>query len=273
MIKYRNMKKKLFLLLPIISAFGVNYAGASECIGPECEIKPVMIEHAKKLKPTIIEEQILIPETKPVCDNTCKHDYNCPFDTAEECAVWYKKPVYKQNVYPRAPHFSSIKMDEILYGINSNSEISANDSFAKPLLERYQMLQMASKSCCTAGIVYKMKLNGKDEESVYDFIKDDVNYFAVGSRCLMTTNDEITNKYSNGVDGEMVSDVRNACLCKNREWFEKLLAPFKDVYKRAPQFEPTPFNYTYTDGMQREITISVNQDVQNTLNLLSQCPD
>lgn len=266
------MKRNIFLLLSAISAFGVNYANASECIGDECEIKPVMIEHAKKAKPTIIEEQILIPAPKPTCNKKCRHDSNCPFDTAEECAIWNTKPVYKQNVYPRAPHFSSAKMDEILYGINSNTEINATDSFAKPLLERYQMLQRASQSCCTAGIVYKMKLKGQDEESVYKFIKDDVNYFAIGSRCLMTTNDEISSKYSNSVDGEMVADVRNACLCKNRDWFTNLLAPFKDVYKRAPQFEHTPFNYTYTDGMQREVTVSVNQDVQNTMNLLSQCP-
>ena len=274
MIKYRNMKKNTFLLLSIISAFGVNYANASECIGDDCEIKPVMVEKAKRLNQTIITEQILIPVPESSCGGVCNtQGSDCPFDSEEECAIWYKKPTYKQNVYPRAPHFSSIKMDKILCGINSNSEITANDSFTKPLLERYQMLQRASKSCCTAGIVHKMKLKGKDEESVYNFIKDDVNYFAIGSRCLMTTNYEIENNYSNSVDYDMVSEVRNACLCKNKKWFEKLLAPFKDVYKQAPQFKEMPFTYTYVDGMQREVSVSINEDVQNTLNMLSECPN
>ena len=266
------MKRNIFLLLSAISAFGVNYANASECIGDECEIKPVVVEHAKKLQQTIIEEQILIPVPKTTCGYKCGHTSGCPFDTKEECEIWYKKPVYKQNVYPRAPHFNSAILDEILCGINSNTEVKATDSFAKPLLERYQMLQRASQSCCTAGIVYKMKAKDQDEESVYNFIKDDVNYFAIGSRCLMTTNDEISATYSNDVDGEMVVDVRNACLCKNRAWFTDLLAPFKDVYKHAPQFKDMPFNYTYTDGMQREVTVSINQDIQNMMNLLSNCP-
>jgi hypothetical protein len=70
----------------------------------------------------------------------------------------------------------------------------------------------------------------------------------------------------------MVLDVRNACLCKNKNWFSSLLEPFNDIYKRAPQFESMPFNYKYKDGMQREITVSINQDVKTTMTLLENCP-
>ena len=34
----------------------------------------------------------------------------------------------------------------------------------------------------------------------------------------------------------------------------------------------TLFNYTYKDGLQREITVSINNDVQNVLKQLAQCP-
>ena len=80
------------------------------------------------------------------------------------------------------------------------------------------------------------------------------------------------SKYSNGVTGQMLADVRNACLCKNHKWFDTLLQPFNDIYDRAPEFQRTSFTYKYIDGMQREITVSVNDDVQKTIGMLSACP-
>lgn len=255
------MKQKISFLIAIISAIGTHGAFSSECIGSDCEIIPMT------------EETIII--SKPVSEyeqTFCTYDYNCPFDNAADCEIWYKKPTYKQNVYPRAEHLSFAKAESVLYGINSSNDFSANDESAKPLLERYLMLQRASESCCEAGIIYKLRQKGASEEEIYNFLKDDANYYAIKTRCLMTDNEGIETTYSNGVDGKMVFDVRNACLCKNKAWFKALLAPYKDIYKRAPQFINMDFNYTYTDGMNREVCISVNKDVQTTMNLLESCP-
>ncbi len=260
--RIKVMKRKISFLIAIISAIGTQGAFSSECIGSDCEIIPVT------------EETIIIH--KPVSEyneqSICVYDYNCPFDNAHDCEIWYKKPTYKQNVYPRAEHLSFAKTESVLYAINSSNNFSANDEAAKPLLDRYLMLQRASESCCEAGIIYKLRQNGASEEEIYSFLKDDANYYAIKTRCLMTDNDNIAKTYSNGVDGKMIFDVRNACLCKNKVWFNALLAPYKDIYKRAPQFKNMDFNYTYTDGMKREICVSVNQDVQTTMNLLESCP-
>lgn len=257
-----GMKYKISFLIAIISAIGTQSAFSSECIGSDCEIIPVT------------EETIIVH--KPVSEyeeqSVCVYDYNCPFDNATDCEIWYKKPTYKQNVYPRAEHLSFAKTESVLYGINSSNDFSANDAAAKPLLDRYLILQQASASCCEAGIIYKMRQNGASDEDIYSFLKDDANYYAIKTRCLMTDNDNIAETYSHGVDYKMIFDVRNACLCKNKVWFNALLAPYKDMYKRAPQFVNIDFNYTYTDSMKREICISVNRDVQTTLNLLESCP-
>ena len=96
--------------------------------------------------------------------------------------------------------------------------------------------------------------------------------FSDGSRCLMMTDKELDTKYPNTATAAVAADVRNGCLCRGRQWFSAMLAPFQQVYNEIPEFKDAQFNYTYKDGLQREITVSVNNDVQNVLKQLAQCP-
>ena len=275
-------------------ALGVSYANASECIDDDCELNPEIVieeyegapesdeieevqgfDETEFLQPREITETVWATETKTHSETQadCEYDFNCPFETAEECEIWYKKPVYKQDVNPREPHINAMKTDDIIYKLNSQPDASANDPVFTPLVDRYKMLMRASKACCTEGIIYKLHTKDATDEQIYQFLKDDANRFAVGSRCLVMNNDDLVSSYSNGVDGKMVADVRGACLCKNRKWFDSLLTPFNDIYNRVPEFKSAPFSYTYVDGLNREITVSVNTEVQNTVNMLESCPD
>jgi len=269
------MKNKISFLAMIAIALGVNYAKASDCIDEDCELKPVVVvaesETVDVLEPHEISENVWVSSVEKQSD--CEYDFNCPFDSADECAVWYQKPVYSQAVNPRGPRINPMKTDNIVYALNTNTNASANDSVFAPLVDRYKMLMRASKACCSEGIIYKLHEKSATDEQIYKFLKDDANRFAVGSRCLVMNNEDLASSYSNGVNGKMVGDVRNACLCKNREWFDSLLAPFNDIYNRVPEFQSALFNYTYTDGLKREITVSINTDVQNTMNMLESCPD
>lgn len=267
------MKNKISFFVIMMAAFGINCANASECVGEGCDLIPELIEEYQTVDVLEPESYEIDWMEQSVEDQTCEYDYECPFETEAECEAWYKKPAYKTDVMLQTPHINPIQTDDLLYAIYANYDIDANDPQMAPLLERYQMLMNASRACCGAGITYKMRTNGAKDEAVYKFLKDDANYFAVMSRCMVMNDDEISNKYSNGVTGQMVADVRNACLCKNRKWFETLLQPFFDIYERAPQFEERPFLYTRIDGLQREITVSVNEDVHTTAGLLSVCPD
>jgi len=280
------MKRYISILSLLIVAFGVNTTIASECIDEDCEIEPGFV--IEEVVEEYDDEPDVLSPVEPadnfwvedgfeydIASDTemCLYDYNCPFDTAWECEVWYKKPIHNESVTPRAPHLSSVKTDGILATLTFNGTIDANDALAKPLLERYQILMRASNACCTEGILYKMRKNGANEKKIYNFLQDDANYFAVGSRCLVMQNGDITNKYSNGVTGDMVAAVRNSCLCKNKQWFDSLLEPFFDLYQLAPDFQYMPFYYTYLDNFQHEITVSVNADVQTVMELLQYCPD
>ena len=271
--RINSMKNKISFL-SILAAVGcMNFATASECVGNDCELNV----------PTYLDwfETYQVPEstqyeTNPVTqsgDNVVySFAYVCPFETESECDAWYRKPVYKTNIIPQNPHINSIKMDNILYAVQQGQDISANNQKMSPLLERYQMLMRASRACCSAGILYKMREKGASDQEIYEFLKDDANEYAVASRCMVLGDDELRHSYSNGVTGTMVADVRNACICKNRQWFEDLLQPFVDLYNQSARFEDSPFPYTYTDDMQRNITVYINQEVETTCGLLSACP-
>lgn len=278
MIKLRIMKNKISFLAVLAIALNVNYVYASECVGSDCEFEPIEITQNIDTVDVLIPVQYQINWTAPSGQQNaeqkpiCEHDYNCPFDTPEECEIWYKKPYYKATVAPRAPHIKYDRAEDMVDVALANPYVSADNEYMSPLLERYKMLMNAGDACCTSGIIYKMRQNGADDSDVYEFLKNDANYFAITKRCLVMSDRDISRSYSNGVTGQMVADVRDACLCKNREWFDSLLQPFNDIYERVPDFKSGAFTYTYKDGMNRRISVSVNEDIQKTINTLSVCP-
>jgi len=265
------MKNKISFLAFIAIAFSANCANASECVGKDCELTPVVLEEEVD-KVEILAPQYVEPEPVETCDTSCSYASVCPFTSMAECEIWYKKPVYKTASFPRSPHMNPVREDDVLYAIYSNYDVNADNEAMAPLVERYKILMNASRACCSEGIIYKMRQKGASDAAVYQFLKDDANEFAVASRCMVMNDDEIAHSYSNGVTGQMVADVRNACLCKNRQWFESLLEPFFDIYERAPLFAEKPFVYNYTDGMQRDITVYINDEIQTTHGLLEVCP-
>ena len=196
----------------------------------------------------------------------------CPFDSDTECEIWRRKPIIRETVSPRSPRIREDKMAEFISAARVNKNIMANEPVAAPLLERYKMLMNSAQACCTDGMAYNLKQAGASDGLIYKFLADDANFYQFGARCLMTTDAELDAKYPNTATAAVVADVRNGCLCRGRQWFQAMLAPFQQAYQDFPEFADYKFNYTYTDGLQREITVSVNNDVQNVLNQLALCP-
>ena len=202
----------------------------------------------------------------------CAYDDGCPFETETECEIWRRKPIVRETVSPRSPKLRDAKVSEFINAAGCNKHITANESVSAPLLDRYKMLMRSAQACCTDGMAYALKQAGASDGLVYKFLADDANFYGFGSRCLMMTDHDLDTKYPNTATAVVAADVRNGCLCRGRQWFSAMLAPFQQVYSALPEFKNTQFNYTYKDGLQREITVSINNDVQNVLKQLSQCP-
>jgi len=199
-------------------------------------------------------------------------DDGCPFDSETECEIWRRKPMVRETVAPRSAKLRTAKMDEFIAAAKCNSNIDASAPAAAPLVDRYKMLMRSANACCTDGMAYALRSAGASDGLVYKFMSDDANFYTLGARCLMTTDAELDAKYPNMATAAVAADVRNGCLCRGRQWFTAMLAPFQDAYAAVPEFAKSKFNYTYTDGLKRQITVSINNDVQNVLNQLAQCP-
>lgn len=202
----------------------------------------------------------------------CITDNECPFDSQTECEIWRRKPIVRETVSPRSKTLRAYNLNPLVDTLQCNAELSANSTVAAPLVERYKMLMRSAQACCTDGMAYALRTAGASDALIYKFMADDANFYGLGARCLMMTDYDFDTKYPNTATAAVAADVRNGCLCRNRQWFESMLAPFTQAYNAVPEFKDKLFNYTYTDGLKREITVSINNDVQNVLKQLSQCP-
>lgn len=196
----------------------------------------------------------------------------CPFETETECEIWRRKPIVRETVSPRSPRIRDDAMDKFISVIKYDGDVDATVPEAAPLLARYKMLMQSANACCTDGLAYALKSAGASDGLVYKFMADDANFYGFGSRCLMMTDEELDTKYPNTATAAVAADVRNGCLCRGRQWFKAMLAPFAQAYEAAPEFASQKFYYTYTDGLQRQTTVSINNDVQNVLKQLELCP-
>ena len=196
----------------------------------------------------------------------------CPFETETECNIWRRKPIIRETVSPRSPKIRDVNMMEILIAFNQNGGLDANSAAAAPLLDRYKMLMRSASASCTEGMKYSLKKAGASNELIYKFLVDDANFYDIGGRCLMMSDQELDEKYPETATATTIADVRNGCLCRGRQWFSAMLAPFVDLWNISPAFESSRFYWTYVDGLQREVTVAINDDVKNVLEQLATCP-
>lgn len=171
----------------------------------------------------------------------------CPFQTLWECTIWKKKPTVMETIALPARH------------------IKKNDNYQDALVKRYHALMQASRVCCTAGMESKLRDAGATPGLIYKFMVDDANFYGFGDRCLMTSDEKLEQGYSETATAAAVSDVRDTCLCQRRDYFYALLAPFDD-------FPDEEYEYSYHDGLKREIKVSVSEDVRFIKEQLKRCP-
>lgn len=172
--------------------------------------------------------------------------YGCPLHTVWECEIWAQKPTVIETLAVPARR---IKQDA---------------NFEAALLKRYHALMNYARTCCVAGMESKLKSAGASNGLVYKFMVDDANFYGFGDRCLMTTDAQLQDKYPGTEIAKAVSDVRDSCVCLRADYLGALLAPFD----KAPD---TEFVYTYTDGLDRDVTVSVSDDVNVIREMLSEC--
>jgi hypothetical protein len=197
----------------------------------------------------------------------------CPFETEPECVIWKSKPTVPETLSNQRPLISPEHIDDIIAVARAGKTITADMKNAKPLIDRYRSLMASARACCTSGLIYNLKAAGAPKGLVYKFMVDDANFYQFGERCLMITDDELDGGFADTETAEVVADIRNACLCQRKEYFESLLAPFIQVAEASPEFAENSMNWQYVDGLKRKVRVSINRDVNIVLRQLDNCPD
>jgi hypothetical protein len=173
--------------------------------------------------------------------------YGCPFYTDTECSIWSQKPTIMEAVALPA------------------RRIKTAGDYKIALIKRYNALMQSAMNCCTAGMESKMKQAGASKGLIYKFMVDDANFYGFGDRCLMMTDEELQAKYPQTATANAVSDIRDTCLCQRWDYFDALLAPFDE-------FAGGEITYVFQDGLQRDIQVSVMDDVRAVKEMLARCP-
>lgn len=238
--------KKLWCILGIVLFTGNLYALG----GPDLEAyENIAIQHQSK---ALVEtdDLLLSPQTPKkniwLMDENDSY-YGCPFFSTRECDIWKRKPTVIETIdFPER-------------------RIKKTGDYKKQLLERYQTLMHAARSCCVAGMEYRLKQSGASKRLVYKFMIDDANFYRFGDRCLMMSDEKLETTYPNSATAQMVSDVRDTCLCRRRDYFAALIAPFDD-------FTNEEYEYSYQDGLKRDLNVSITEDVNFIKEQLETCP-
>ena len=261
------------LLMPKKPSDNLWFAKSEKTLPPTATVAE-RVDAFTKSKKQIIEPkpEYTAQDMSIIVEQTFGKDDGCPFESETECAIWRRKPIVRETVSPRSKKLRDINMEEFVDAAHCNKDIDASAPVAAPLLNRYKMLMRSAQACCTDGMAYALKNAGASEGLIYKFMSDDANFYGFGSRCLMMTDHDLDTKYPNTATAVVAADVRNGCLCRGRQWFSAMLAPFQQAYDALPEFKDAQFNYTYKDGLQRTVTVSINNDVQNVLKQLEQCP-
>lgn len=245
--------KKFFASLFVISFSLLFMAPVRASDAPDFKIyEDVSINNQPKSMPEI-EELFLNPRAQT--ENLWAAGKNsmleisytgCPFHTIRECLIWKRKPVIMETIPLPTRH------------------IKKTDDYQTALVKRYEALMQAARSCCTAGMENKLINSGASAGLIYKFMVDDANFYGFGDRCLMITDEELQENYSGTATARAVMGVRDTCLCQRRDYFDALLAPFDD-------FPDEEYNYTYQDGLKREVNVSISNDVRAVKEILTRC--
>ncbi len=196
----------------------------------------------------------------------------CPFETEEECMVWFKKPHVRESVLPIFRTTTDQQIEDLIALIRSGEEITSDTPEAQFLVDRYKLLAKNSQSCCSDGMVDQLQRAGASEDLIYKFLVDDANFYQLGQRCLFVNDLDLNEKFPNTATSIMVADVRNTCLCQQKQKFKDILGDFVTIYNEEPEFGRQPFEYTYRDGLGRTMKVSIMRDITNIIKQIEACP-
>ena len=140
------------------------------------------------------------------------------------------------------------------------------------LRKQYAEVLTLSKYCCSYGYTDKLKNIGVKDEYIFKFMIDDKKLYELQSICMLLNNSDIATLLGTVELAVITRDIRDNCICRNKEELAKKLSLFKMILDETELFEDNNMVFIYTNELNEVVKNNITRDVKNILETLQNCP-
>ncbi len=175
-------------------------------------------------------------------------------------------------VSPIGSKIKEVYIDTVVERINSAKDLSDIKDELLMIRKKYIDILSISKHCCSYGLMTKFENIGVDNDYIFKFMIDDKRLYELQNICMIINNNDIANLLGSVELSVVVRDVRDSCVCKNREVLARHLELFKAIVGKTDLFKKHNILFRYKNELGEIVKNSIGRDMINLLNTLEQCP-
>ena len=187
-----------------------------------------------------------------------------------------KKDDITKPPFPVSPITTKIKeiyIEDIVDRINkAGDDLNLIKDELLVIRKKYIEILSMSKYCCSYGLTTKFEHIGVDNDYVFKFMVDDKRLYELQNICMIINDNDIANLLGSVELSVIVRDVRDSCVCKNRETLARQMELFKAIIGKTDLFKKHNIIFRYKNELGETVKNSIGRDMINLLNTLEQCP-
>ena len=187
-----------------------------------------------------------------------------------------KKEDIKKPPFPVSPISSKIKdvyIDDVIERVKiagDNLDLIKDELLV--IRKKYIEILSLSKYCCSYGLTSRFESIGIDKDYIFKFMIDDKRLYELQNICMIINNNDIANLLGSIELSIIVRDVRDSCVCKNKDSLERHLELFKGIIGKTDLFKRHNIIFRYRNELGEIVKNSIGRDMINLLNTLESCP-
>ncbi len=182
-----------------------------------------------------------------------------------------KKPAY--SVSPIDLKMNDVYIDDVIERIKDagdNLDLIKDELLV--IRKKYIEILSLSRYCCSHGMTLKLENIGIDKDYIFKFMIDDKRLYELQNICMIINDNDIANLLGSIELSVIVRDVRDSCVCKNKESLSRHLELFKAIVGKTDLFKRHNIIYKYKNEIGEVVKNSIGRDMINLLNTLESCP-
>ncbi len=187
-----------------------------------------------------------------------------------------KKKSVKKPSYLATPVRSGISQDDLkklITRINdADGDLEDMEEELSLLRTNYAEILMLSRYCCSYGYTSTFERIGIGNDYIFKFMIDDKRMYELQNICMLVNDKDIANLLGSVELAVITRDVRNSCVCKNKDNVAGHLELLKAVLQETMLFQKNNVMFRYKNELGETVRNNIGRDVVNLLATLETCP-